>query len=212
MSLFERLRKPEDWQKIMSLVRKKINKQLAPVKAFSFFPYLNGIQMTTQTNDPWAQYMAPSEVHALLATYTGDFTMEISMYTGNGKAPSLVIVESENAMLLGGRFLEMNQHGTMMGMDYQAIMTMGYNNTDRQFAFTTLTNMGTGILSLYGDWDANTKTATLYGHMINPVSKEKIIVRQTIAFTDANTILIESYDQEGEQPEIKTLQYKLMRM
>jgi hypothetical protein len=62
-------------------------------------------------------------------------------------------------MLLGGRFLEMEQKGEMMGMDYQSIITMGFNNTNKKFALTTITNMGTGILSLVGDWDNTSKTA-----------------------------------------------------
>ncbi|MGB3183770.1 MAG: DUF1579 family protein [Cyclobacteriaceae bacterium] len=168
--------------------------------------------MSTPVNDPWAEYITPSDVHALLAKYSGEFTMEITMSMGEGTEPSLIRAESENAMLLGGRFLKMNQHGTMPGMDYQAIMTMGYNNADETFALTTITNMGTGTLSLSGEWDNDTRTATLSGELTNPLSGGKIKVRQTVNFADEDTILIESYDREGDLPERKTLQYKLVRL
>ncbi|HYK77480.1 MAG TPA: DUF1579 family protein, partial [Daejeonella sp.] len=111
-----------------------------------------------------------------------------------------------------GRFLEMKQAGNMMGMDYQSIMTLGFNNTDEKFAMTTLTNMGTGILSLHGNWDIENKVANLTGQMTNPVSKNKINVRQKITFLDDNTILIENYDQEGNGQEKKSIQYKLSRL
>ncbi|HXS57710.1 MAG TPA: DUF1579 family protein, partial [Hanamia sp.] len=97
-------------------------------------------------------------------------------------------------------------------MAYNAITTAGFNNTDKKFALTTITNMGTGTLSLSGDWDHTTKTANLFGQLTNPVSKEVINVRQTVSFIDGNCILIESFDQEGNKPEKKTVQYKFTRI
>jgi hypothetical protein len=170
------------------------------------FTFLNA-----QNPDPWVEYMTPSEIHALFAEYTGSFTMEISMSMGEGQEPAIVNVQSEHTMLLGGRYLEMKQHGTMVGMDYQSIITLGFNNTDKKFALTALTNMGTGILSLLGNWDESTKTATLYGQLTHPVTKNTLNIRQTVSFIDSNTILIENYDRAEDKPEKKTMQYKLIR-
>jgi hypothetical protein len=112
-----------------------------------------------QNSNPWGAYMTPSEIHTFFAQYTGSFKMEITMNTG--KETTLIKVNSEHVMLLGGRFLEMKQQGDMMGMDYQAITTLGVNNTDKKFSLTTITNMGTGTLSLFGNWDDKTQSATL---------------------------------------------------
>ena len=185
-----------------------INMKRAFLLVFLIFNYAI---MTAQTKDPWTEYMSPSEVHSLLRQYEGKFQMEITMSMGAGKQPTIFTVESDNKMLLGGRFLEMKQHGKMMGMDYQSIMTIGFNNTDKKMALTTITNMGTGTLFLIGNWEPSTKTANLKGQLTNPVTKGTINVRQTIAF-DKNTILIESFDQEGDKPEKKTVQYKFIRM
>jgi hypothetical protein len=167
--------------------------------------------MKAQNKDPWAVYMTPSEVHKLMEKMTGSFKMEITMSMGAGKEPNIVTVNSDNKMLLGGRFLEMKQQGTMMGMDYQSIMTFGFNTIDKKMSLTTITNMGTGTLSLFGVWDENSKSASLKGLLTNPVTQTVINVRQVITFIDDNTILIESYDQEGDKPEIKTVQYKFIR-
>lgn len=167
--------------------------------------------MNAQDKDPWSVYMTPSEVHTRLSQYTGSFKMEITMSMEAGKAPTIITVKSEHKMLLGGRFLEMKQQGTMMGMDYQSLITIGFNNIDRKMSLTTITNMGTGMLSLSGEWDEKSKTANLLGQLTNPVTKGIILVRQTVTFVDDNTILIESYDTEGDQPEKKTVQYKLIR-
>lgn len=167
--------------------------------------------MNAQNQDPWSEYMTPSRVHSLFAEYTGDFKMEITMSMGEEKEPSIITVDSEHTMLLGGRFLETKQKGTMMGMDYQSVITMGFNNTDQQFAMTTITNMGTGTLSLFGNWDDKSKRAILFGQLTNPVTKNTIDVKQVITFVDTNTILIESFDKEGDTPEKKTVEYKFVR-
>ena len=164
-----------------------------------------------ETQDPWSTYMNTSDVHALMAEYLGDFTMEITMSTGEGKPPMVIHLDSHHKMLLGGRFLEMKQSGDMMGMAYEAVTTLGYNTIDKNLSLTTITNMGTGTLAMAGLWENSTKAADVLGVLTNPVSKNTINVRQHFQFVDKDTILIESYDTEGTSAEKKTVEYKLKR-
>ncbi|WP_194776250.1 DUF1579 family protein [Pararhodonellum marinum] len=164
-----------------------------------------------QNQDPWTEYMTPSGMHDMLKKYVGEFQMEISMDMGEGFDQSKIPVDSHHLMLLGGRYLELKQTGNMMGMEYESITIMGFNNSDKSFALTTITNMGTGTLSLFGDWDEETNSANVSGQLTNPMTKGRINVRQTISFVDADTILIESFDQEGNSKEKKTVEYRLMR-
>lgn len=163
--------------------------------------------MNAQEKDPWTVYMTPSRMHEILSKYQGEFQMEVEM----AGLSEPVMINSIHSMILGGRFLELKQNGKMMGMDYESIYTIGYNTIDDTFSMTTITNMGTGTLALQGKWNEETKTATLYGKLTNPVSRETINVKQTVTFLDANTLLIESFDQEGDNPEKKTVQYKFIR-
>lgn len=167
---------------------------------------LNTISMSAQKTDPWTQYMTPSEIHKLLSGYTGPFSLEITM---DGQEP--ITIDSKHEMILGGRFLTMAQKGTMMGMEYASLFTLGYNTIDHTLSMTTLTNMGTGTLYLTGKASEQDGAFALYGSLTNPVSKQEIKVRQTITFPDENTLLIESYDQEGDQPEKRTVTYRFIR-
>ena len=162
--------------------------------------------MKSQTPDPWIEYMTPSGVHELLSTYSGAFYMEVTMM---GQEP--IKIESQNEMILGGRFLTMAQKGTMMGMVYESQFTIGYNTIDHTLSMTTLTNMGTGTLYLTGKASEQDGTFTLFGSLTNPVSKQQTRVRQTITFPDKDTLLIESYDQEGDDPEKMTVSYTFIR-
>jgi hypothetical protein len=65
-------------------------------------------------NDPWTDYMMPSHVHTMLEQYVGSFSMIISMSMEKDKDPVIITVNSENSMILGGRFLQIKQQGNMM--------------------------------------------------------------------------------------------------
>lgn len=163
--------------------------------------------MNAQENDPWSVYMTPSSVHELFKEYEGEFTMKVEM----AGMTEPMILSSAHQMILGGRFLELKQQGKMMGMDYESFYTIGFNTIDETISMTTITNMGTGTLALSGEWHNETKKAVLYGKLTNPVTKGIINVRQTLEFPDKDTILIESFDQEGNKPEIKTVSYRFVR-
>ncbi|WP_108423413.1 DUF1579 family protein [Flagellimonas amoyensis] len=177
-------------------------------KTILFILLIQSSIMGAQEKDPWTVYMTPSSIHESFAKYEGEFQMEIEM---NGLNEPMVI-SSSHAMILGGRFLELKQKGKMMGMDYESIFTIGHNTIDGSISMTTLTNMGTGTLALNGEWDENTNTATLYGKLTNPVSKKTINVKQTLEFIDEDTFLIQSFDQEEDQPEKKTVEYRFVRI
>lgn len=115
-------------------------------------------------------------------------------------------------MILGGRFLEMTQMGDMMGMSYQAISTMGFNNTDKNFNLTTITNMGTGTLYVTGPHDPLTNTAELRGILSNPVNEQMIEVRQVFHFLNEDQMMIENFDKEEGSEERKTIEYKFTRI
>lgn len=167
--------------------------------------------MQAQKQDPWTEYMMPSAVHEMLGNYTGNFTLEITMWMSANQEPQVVNVQSTNRMILGGRFLEMTQKGKMAGMDYHALTTIGYNNSNKHIALTTVTNLGTGILSLTGTWDEKTKLGNLTGTLTNPVTKKPIQVRQAVSFSNKNTFLFENYDQEEGAKERKSIQYRFIR-
>ncbi|MEC3880237.1 DUF1579 family protein [Parapedobacter sp. 10938] len=168
---------------------------------------LQSFVVNAQEEDPWTVYMTPDSIHGFLSKYEGDFQMEMEM----DGLDEPVKIGSTHKMILGGRFLTLQQVGKMMGMDYESIYTIGYNTIDHTMSMTTITNMGTGTLALQGKWDGNTQSATLYGTLTSPVSKQTIKVKQIVRFIDDDTLIIESFDKVGDNPEKKTLQYKFVR-
>lgn len=74
-----------------------------------------------QGTDTWTKYTTPTDVHKMIEEYVGEFNMEISMWMTESKAPEIINVNSFHKMILGNRFLEMNQTGKMMEMEYSTI-------------------------------------------------------------------------------------------
>ena len=183
------------------------------MKSLLFTLFFLSMTTTTeaQNNDPWTEYMTPNEVHKLLGDYMGEFNLELSMWMKEGSDPTVVNVSSFHTMILGERFLEITQAGTMMGTEYQSITTLGFNTANKTFSLTALTSMGTGTLYLNGTWDAEKRTANLTGQMTNPTDGKTISVRQLITFIDENQLLIENFDTYAGGKEKKSAQYKFVR-
>lgn len=172
--------------------------------------FISGIQ--AQESDPWTQYMMPGDMHKKLEKYSGNFEMEITMNMMDGIDPVIMKVYSLHKMILDGRFLEMTQTGDMMGMPYHSITTLGYNNSDKNYQLSTITNMGTGTLFVSGTHDQSGRTATLTGTLSNPVNGQIIQIKQVIHFIDDDNLLIENFDQEQDKTEKKTITYRFSRI
>ncbi|MBP7643478.1 MAG: DUF1579 family protein, partial [Saprospiraceae bacterium] len=96
--------------------------------------FLQSIILNAQDNDPWSVYMSPASVHELFAKFTGEFQLEIEMSGMNEP----IKIGSTHQMILGRRFLELKQKGSMMGMDYEAISTIGFNTIDQTVSMTAI--------------------------------------------------------------------------
>lgn len=179
---------------------------------FSIVFSLSNLYILAQESDPWTAYMMPGENHKILSKYTGDFKLEITMWMMEGADSVVMKVQSSNRMILGNRFLEMTQTGDMMGMPYHAISTLGYNNSDKNFNLSTITNMGTGTLYLSGYHDNGLNTVQLKGNLSNPVNGNLIEVRQVLHFIDEDNLLIENFDKEAGSIEGRSITYKFTRI
>lgn len=167
--------------------------------------------MYAQATDPWTEYMMPSPVHDTLARYTGKYELTITMWMDTEQPPTVVKALAVCDTVLGGRFLEIRQTGNLMGFAYQSLTTMGFNTAAKKLQVTGITNMGTGILTLAGNWNGN-GVSDVSGQLTNPVTKTDIQVRQLIRFSNNDAISIVNYDKEGEGPEKRTLQYEMKKL
>ena len=156
----------------------------------------------------WQEYMTPGDMHKMLASYDGKWSGEITMWMDPSKPPTKNTCTSENKMIMGGHYQLSTNKGNFNGMPFEGISTLGYDNAKKVFVNTWIDNMGSGIMYLEGPWDAATKTITLKGKCVDPMTGKDIEVRQTMKMIDDKNQLIEMYMIPANGKEYKSMEIK----
>lgn len=131
--------------------------------------------------------MMPGEVHKFMAESVGEWTATMKMYMDPSQPPMETTTKIKEEMILGGRYLVGKYSGNMMGMPFEGISTMGYDNGINKFYSSWIDNMGTGMTLMEGYWKVPNKVIELYGVSQDPMEGKEIIMRQTLEFVDADT-------------------------
>lgn len=145
-------------------------------------------------------YSMTGTMHKLLATASGEWDEEISMWTGTSKEPVVNKAVCTNTMIMGGRYQQSIHKGVFNGMPFEGMSIWGFNNVTRRFESSWIDNMGTGIMFMEGRWDEKTKTATFNGKTTDPETKKEIMVREIFRFVDNNNQTMEMFEyREGKE-------------
>ena len=141
----------------------------------------------------WMEYMTPSPVHKMLASADGNWNGAVTMWMADGAPPEKMTAISNNKMILGGRYQQTTVSGSMMGMPFEGMSILGYDNAQKLFKSTWIDNMGTGVMNLTGTWDEATNTMTMRGTSYDPLQGKESDVRQTFKIIDDKNQLMEMY-------------------
>lgn len=174
-------------------------------------PYTMPDSATMMKN--WAAYMTPGDMHKMMASWNGNWKGEVTMWQQPGAPPQTSTSKTVNKMIMGGRYQQATHSGNMMGMPFEGQSTLAYDNNSKQFVSTWIDNAGTGIMVLKGAWDAGSKSMTLTGKMIDPVSgtNRETDIREVFKVVDDNTQMMEMYCPGMDGKEFKTMEIKYTR-
>jgi hypothetical protein len=150
--------------------------------------------------------MTPGEEHKHLARMAGDWTFTNTFWMAPGQPPMESTGTLHAEMALGGRYLQSQWTGNMMGQPFEGRGTEAFNNVSKQYESTWVDNMGTGIMFGTGTCDAsgacNSKSETW-----DPVSGKKITMRSTVTWPSSDSFKMEMF---GPGPDGK--EYKMMEI
>ncbi len=160
----------------------------------------------------WQAYSTPGEVHKMLAGENGTWTGDMTMWEP-GKPPQSTKITTINKMILGGRYQVSTNTGNMMGMPFEGISTIAYDNARKTFINTWIDNMGTGMMVMEGTWDDATKTINFKGNMVDPEMGDGSTkpIRQTYQSIDSHTQLMAMYCSGPDGKEMKIMEIKYTR-
>jgi hypothetical protein len=134
----------------------------------------------------------PGDVHKLLANLVGTWTTRTRSWMEPDKPPIETTGTCEQKLLLGGRYLQQEYSGDMMGELFTGINLMGYDNHTKKYVSIWIDTMSTGIYFFEGTASADGKTITQESNYDDPV-KGPTVWRSVTRFKDDNTLEFEMY-------------------
>lgn len=159
----------------------------------------------------WEAYMTPGEAHERMAAEEGTWNDELTFWMGPDTPPQKATATDKVKMIMGGRYQESTTTGKMMGMDFEGRSTLAYDNATNEYISTWIDNMGTGMAVMRGKYDPATKSTTLTGTMVDPMTGKEKQMKQVYTIVDDNTRKLEMYEMSEGSKEYKTMEIIMKR-
>ncbi|MCW8804716.1 MAG: DUF1579 domain-containing protein [Ignavibacteriaceae bacterium] len=158
----------------------------------------------------WMEYMTPGPMHEVLATSVGVWKTINKFWMDPSGEPMVTEGTGKTEMILGGRYQKSTHKSMMMGMETEGISIIGYDNATQEFTAIWIDNIGTGTSVAKGQYDESTKSISLSGTMVDPMSKKEMNIREIFKFLDADHYILEMYlINNGE--EFKSMEIEFVR-
>jgi hypothetical protein len=158
----------------------------------------------------WQEYMTPSDIHKMLASWDGTWNTEMTMYMP-GAPPQKAMGKSVNKTIMKGLHQTSTYSGDMMGQPFEGRGTLSYDNHKKVFQSSWVDNMTSGMMKGEGTWDDASKTITIKGKMMDGETKREIDYRQTQKIIDNNNQLMEMWGTGPDGKEMKFFEIKYTR-
>jgi len=125
----------------------------------------------------------PGPQHKLLTDMVGKFTQKIKFNMAPGQSME-GDGSGETKSIIGGRFIQINSVGKVMGMETEVMTIMGYDRRKNKYTLFSIDGMGTYSVSAEGDYDEGTKIMTLRGTEEDPGMKMKMDFKFVFDFSN----------------------------
>jgi len=160
----------------------------------------------------WQTYMTPGEMHKRMAADVGTWNEEMTFWMGpDDTKPTKSTAVAQTKMIMNGLYQESRHTGNMMGMPFEGLSTLAYDNAAEQYVSTWIDNMGSGIMIMRGDYDEASKTVKMEGECTDPMTKKQKKIREVVSIIDENTQKMEMYDVTPDGKEYKNMEIIMKR-
>ncbi len=174
-------------------------------------------QYMAKASDPnmMANYMKAGEpglAHEFLALFAGTFDATNRMWMDPSQPPMESKGKCTNTMIMGGRYMQTEYEGDMMGFPFTGMALTGYDNNKKLFTNVWIDSMSTGIAPAYGNLDMTGTTMTLVGTMDEPTTGEMgKNYKQVFKLIDEDTHVMEMWEILYGDP-IKVMEIEYTRV
>lgn len=158
----------------------------------------------------WQAYMTPGDVHKMIAKADGSWDEDVTVWMAPGAPPAKSKSTCVNTMIMGGRYQQTVHKGTMMGMPFEGMGLLAYDNAKKIFISSWIDNFGTGMMYMEGVWDDASKSIILKGNTVDPSTGKDMAIREVMKFIDDKHMQMEMYSV-NDGKDMKTMEIKMTR-
>ncbi len=154
----------------------------------------------------WQDFATPGAMHKWLENMNGTWESEVSQWMDPAAPPTKMKATNVQTSALGGRYVVGKFSSMMMGMPFEGMSTMGYDNGKKMFVSTWVDNMGTGMVRMTGTYDEATKLLSLKGQQTDPMSGKDTDIREEMKIIDDNSYTMTMYGAGMDGKEMKFME------
>ncbi len=154
----------------------------------------------------WTAFMTPGPAHKVLDGAVGSWSthMKFSMTPGGPMQESDGTSEIE--WVMGGRYIHESAHGSAMGQPFEGAGIVGFDNIKKKYVGGWIDNMGTGIMTSEGTYDASKKTITFTSSSPDASVTKYVPTRMVQTLVDANHFKLDMYSPDTNGKEYKGME------
>ena len=152
---------------------------------------------------------APGEHHKFLARLVGDWSFASKVWMAPGAPPEESAGRSSKKMIMGGRYLQEEVEGSMMGNAFTGRGVTAYDNAAGEFINTWIDSMATGVAIARGQRDGD--RLELHGEYLDPMSQQPMKVRYVTRVVDDDTHVFQYFMTMPGAPEQKSMEIEYTR-
>ncbi len=160
----------------------------------------------------WMEYMTPGEMHKYLAKNVGEYKTVTTFWETPGAEPFVTEGKSVSKMIMGGRYLQSQFTGNMMGMPYEGMSLDAYDNALKKFYTVWIDNFGTGMMTGVGTFNEEENAIHYEVEYVSPMDRKTVKAREIVHFIDDNNQVIEMFMTSPTGEEWKGMVVKLERI
>jgi len=159
----------------------------------------------------WAAAATPGEHHGHLKALAGNWSATMKMWEDPAGAPTESKSTVMRKLIMGDRFLQEEYKGDFMGMPFEGLGFVGYDNLKKKYTSTWMDNMGTCIVMMQGACKPGGKSFEFNGEMDDPMTGKPMKVRSTIKIESDDKHMMEMFGTGPDGKEMRMFEMTCTR-
>lgn len=154
----------------------------------------------------WMEFSTPNDMHKWMEEMNGTWEGTVLTWMDPAAPPAKEKATNVQTSILGGRYVVGNFSSSMMGMPFEGMSIMGFDNGRKVFVSSWVDNMGTGLIKMEGNFDQETKVLRLKGKQTDPLTHKETDLREEMKILDGDTYVMTMYGTGLDGKEMKFME------